>query len=75
MDGMGIGMLGILKSGKEDMNDFPQIKGPMEKGIDGVGVMVLREGNVEIFGMPPIPHMDEIDGLATLYEARGPNIM
>jgi hypothetical protein len=55
MDGMGIGMLGRLMDGKEDMTGVPQIEGPIEKGIDGVGPMVLRDGNVDITGMPPVP--------------------
>jgi hypothetical protein len=42
IDGMGIGMLGILMDGNDDTIDIPQIEGPKEKGMDGVGPMELR---------------------------------
>jgi hypothetical protein len=41
--------------GKDDTVDVPQIEGPVEKGMDGVGPMELRDGNVDIIGMPPVP--------------------
>jgi hypothetical protein len=33
--------------------------------------MVLRDGKVDIMGMPPVPPMDGIDGLLTLNETLG----
>jgi hypothetical protein len=53
----------------------PQIEGPIEKGIDNVGPMVPREGNVDITGMPPVPLMDGIYGSSTLDETLGPDMM
>jgi len=65
-------MLGILMDGKEDMVGVPKIEGSVEKCIDGVGKIVLRDGNVDFTGIPPVPLVDGIDGLATLDETLGP---
>jgi hypothetical protein len=43
--------------------------------MDGVGPMVLREGKVDITGMPPVPLEDGIDGSTTLDETLGPNMV
>jgi hypothetical protein len=75
IEGMGIVMLGILMDGNEDTIGVPQIEGPVEKGMDGVGPMVLREGNVDITGMPPVPLEDGIDGSTTLDETLGPDMV
>jgi hypothetical protein len=53
------------------MFGVPLMEGPVEKCIDDVVPMVLRDGNVGITGMPPIPFMDWIDGLATLEKIIG----
>jgi hypothetical protein len=52
IDGMGVEMLGILMDGNDDTTNIPQIEGPIENGMDGVGPMELRGGNVDITGMP-----------------------
>ena len=44
-------------------------------GIDGVGLMVLKDGNVEITEMLPVPLMDGLDGSATLDEPLGPEMV
>jgi hypothetical protein len=73
---MGIGMLGILMDGNDDTDDVPQIEGPVDKGMDGVGPMVPRDGNMDITGMPlrgfpPIPLEYGIDGSTTLEKTLG----
>jgi hypothetical protein len=52
IEGMGVGMLGILMDGDDDTTGVPQIEEPKENGMDGVGPMELRGGNVDITGMP-----------------------
>jgi hypothetical protein len=47
----------------------------MEKGIDGVAMMVHREGNVEINGMSPVPLENGINGSTTLDETLGIDIV
>jgi hypothetical protein len=75
MEGMGILNLGIETNGNEDTVGVPHIEGPIEKGIEGVGPMVIREGNVVITGMPPVPLEDGLDGSDTLDETLGPDIV
>jgi len=75
IEGMGIVTLGILTDGNEDMVRVPQIEGLVEKGIGDVGPMELRDGNVEIMGMPPVPLEDGLDGSATLDETLGPDMV
>jgi hypothetical protein len=75
IEGMGIVTLGILTDGNEDMVGVPQIKGLVEKGIGDVGPMELRDGNVEIMGMPPVPLEDGFDGSTTLDETLGPDMV
>jgi len=53
VEGMSIGMLGILMNGKDDTTNIPQIKGPKYNGMDGVGPMEIRGGNVDITGILP----------------------
>jgi hypothetical protein len=72
---MGIVTLVRLIGGKKDMTDVPWIKGPLDKGIDGVGPMVLKEGNVNINEMPPVPLMDRIFGSSTMDETLGSNMV
>jgi hypothetical protein len=45
-------MLYILTDGNDDTTDVPQIKGLIEKVMDGVGLMEITGGNVEIMGFP-----------------------
>jgi hypothetical protein len=52
VDGMGVGMLVILKDGKYDIPDVPHIEGLVEKRMGGVGPMEIRGGNVDIMRMP-----------------------
>jgi hypothetical protein len=52
MDGMGVEMLGKLTYGKEVIASVAQIERPIEKGMNDVGPMVLREGILDIKGMP-----------------------
>jgi hypothetical protein len=66
MDGMGVEMLGKLMDGNEFMASVPQIKGPIEKGMDGVGSMVLKEGKIDIIGIPLVPLEYGLDGSSTL---------
>jgi len=80
MDGMGVGILGILTNGKDDTSGIPQIEELIEKGMDNVGAMVLRDGNVDIMGIPPrrfplVPLDDRIYGSDTLDETLGPNMV
>jgi hypothetical protein len=44
-------------------------------GIDGVGPMVLKDGKVDIIGMPPVPLVDGIDGSTTLDETLGSDMV
>jgi hypothetical protein len=53
----------------------PHIEGPIVKGMDGVFPMVLREGNVDIIGMPLVPLEDGIDGSCTLEQKLGPDMV
>ena len=71
VEGMGVCMLGILMDGEEYMIGVPHIEGLVEKGVDGVGPMVLREGNVYITWMLLVPLADGLDGLATFDETHG----
>jgi hypothetical protein len=68
IEGMGTITLGILMDGKKYMANVPYIEEPIENGIDGVGPMVLIEGNVEISGMTRVPLQDGIDSSTTLDE-------
>jgi hypothetical protein len=61
--------------GKEDTVDIPWIKGPIEKFMDNLSPMVLREGSVDITGIPPTPLEHRLDGLAPLDETIGPYMM
>jgi hypothetical protein len=74
-DGMGVEMLGIWMDGKEDTTDIPQIEGPVEMGIDGVGQMAFNDGKVDIIRIPPITLMDGIKGSATLDKTLGPDLL
>jgi hypothetical protein len=65
---MGVGMIGILTDGNEDTVGVPQIEGLVERGIYGVGPIVLREGNVDITGMTLVPLVKGIESLAILDE-------
>jgi hypothetical protein len=71
MDGMGMIMLGRLVDGKKDTTSVPQIEGPIEMGIDGVGPMVLKDGNVYITRIPLVPLIYGLDVLATLEKHLG----
>jgi hypothetical protein len=75
MDGMGIGTLSRLTNGKEDIVSVPWIKGPIEKCIDEVCPMVLREGDVDIIRILPVPLVDGLDDSATLDDTLGPNMV
>ena len=48
------------------MFGVPLMEGPVEKFIDDVVPMVLRDGNVDIKGIPLVPLMDGLDGSVTL---------
>jgi hypothetical protein len=71
MDVMVFNMLGKLTIGKEVTVSVPQIEGPIEKGMDGVVPMVLREGKVDVTSIPLVPLEYGLDGLATLEETLG----
>jgi hypothetical protein len=43
--------------------------------MDGVGPMELRDGNVDIMGMPQVPLVDGIEGSTTLDETLGPDMV
>jgi hypothetical protein len=76
VEGMGVGMLDILTNGNDDTTGVPQIEELKEKGMDGVGPMELRGGNVDITGIPPrefppIPLRDGLVGSTTLDDILG----
>jgi hypothetical protein len=80
MDGMGVGILGILMDVKVDTTGVPQIEGPIEKCMDSVGPIELRDGNMDIpgrppRGFPPVPLDVGLDGSATLDEIFSPKIV
>jgi hypothetical protein len=50
---MGIGTLGILMDGDDYTNDIFQSEELKSKGMDGVGPMNLRGGNMDITRIPP----------------------
>jgi hypothetical protein len=70
VDVMGVGMLGILTGGEDDMVGVPQIEGPVENGMDDVGPMELRGGNMGIPNMLPreLPPVPLEDGLVRSYK-------
>jgi hypothetical protein len=65
VDGMGIMMLGILTYGEDDTNNIPKIEGPKENGMDGVGPMEIRGGNIDITEILPwvFPAIQIQDGI------------
>jgi hypothetical protein len=72
---MCIVMLGILTDGNEGIVRVPRIEGPIERGIDGVGPMVLKDSNVDIKGMPLVPLIYGIEGSTTLDKTFGPDMV
>jgi hypothetical protein len=53
------------------MFSVPRIEGPVQKGIDGVGPMQLRDGKEEINGITPIPLVNRLDISTTFDETLG----
>jgi len=74
-NGMGMVMLGILVDGNIDTTNVPQMETCVETNIDDVGPMALKDGKVEITGMPSYMLVDGIDDLAILDKTLGPDIV
>jgi len=80
VEGMGIGILYIITYGYDDTIDVPHIEELKEKGMERVGPMELRGGNMDIIGMPlrEFPHVplgDGFVGSATLEKKLGTDLV
>jgi hypothetical protein len=53
------------------MAEIPQIEGPVEMGIYGIGPMALKYRNMDMNRMPLVTIVNGLDGLATLDETLG----